>query len=116
MAAGKLDITIEEGADFFLFLTWLDNDGNAKDISSYTARMKIKESVVDAGEIDNLTSGTGEITLGGTAGTIQIDIAAGVTANYDFDWGVYDLELISAGGVVTRLIEGAVKFSREVTT
>ena len=113
MSAGKLDITIEEGADFFLHLTWLDNSGVAVNLTSYSAAMKIKEAV-GGSEIDNLTSTT-EITLGGSAGTIQVDVGEAVTALYNFEWGVYDLWVKSSGGVVTRIVEGAVKFSREVS-
>ncbi len=112
MAAGKLDIVIEEGADFSMTLTWLDNAGAAVDITGYTARMKVKEAVGGT-LIQSLTDGSG-ITLGGTAGTVVIAMTAVQTAGYDFDWGVYDLELVT-GGVVTRLVEGAVKFTREVT-
>ena len=113
MSAGKLDIVIEEGSDFFLHLTWLDNAGAAHDLSGYSAAMKIKEAVAGT-EIDNLVSGT-EITLGGAAGTIQVDIGGSVTAAYSFDWGVYDLWVDDGSGVVTRIVEGAVKFSREVS-
>ena len=113
MSAGKLDIVVEEGADFFLHLTWLDNSGSAIDLTGYSAAMKIKEAVGGA-LIDDLTSSL-EITLGGSAGTIQVDIGGSVTAAYDFDWGVYDLWVDDGSGVVTWIVEGAVKFSREVS-
>ena len=114
MSAGKLDIVVEEGADFFLHLTWLDNSGDAIDLTGYSAAMKIKEAVGGT-LIDNLITGSSEITLGGSAGTIQVDIGASVTAAYDFDWGVYGLWVDDGSGVVTRIVEGSVKFSREVS-
>lgn len=113
MAAGKLDITIEEGAQFKLIIVWRNSTGAVINTSSgYTARMKIRESTTGT-EIDELLSGA-EIALG--ASNIVITITGTVTAGYDFDWGVYDLEVeLTSGTVITRLLQGAVKFDREVT-
>jgi hypothetical protein len=58
------------------------------------------------------------ITLGGAAGTVTLALTpaqtAALAATADFDL-VYDLELVSGGAVVTRLLEGRVKVAREVT-
>lgn len=113
MSAGVYDITIEQGATFALTLTWLDTDGVTPiNLTGYTARMKIKKSVGGT-EIASLTNASG-ITLGGVAGTIAILIADTATAAYTFKRAVYDLELVN-GSTVTRLIEGNVILSREVT-
>jgi hypothetical protein len=63
----------------------------------------------------NLTTENGGITLGGAAGTIAIVAAATSTGDITFKRGVYDLEMISASGIVTRLIEGVVTVTPEVT-
>jgi hypothetical protein len=62
-----------------------------------------------------LTSSNGGITLGGSAGTIALNIAASVTANFIAGDYVYDLELNAANGTVTRLIEGKFNVTPEVT-
>lgn len=110
--AGNYDLTIEQGADFDATFTWKDDSDALIDLTGYTARMKIKTAV--GGEtIASLTSAAG-ITLGGAAGTIAVHIAATDTAAYSFPRAVYDLELVS-GASVTRLLEGNVRLSREVT-
>jgi hypothetical protein len=48
------------------------------------------------------------------SGSIDVLMSAQVTEDFNFDTGVYDLELYS-GSVVERLLEGKVKISREVT-
>jgi len=121
MAAGKYSMLIEQGATLDLSLLYKDSNNVAIDLTNYSARMKIRSGYAD----DNPTTyfsltttldadGTG-ITLGGTAGTIGIFISATKTAAQSFDTAYYDLEIESSNGVVTRLLEGTVKLSKEVT-
>ena len=115
MAAGKYDITIEQGADLDLDIDYKDSAGSLLALGTgYSAAMKIKESVGGA-EIASLDSGSG-ITLTSTSPNINIKIAYGTTANYDFDNAVYDLELTNTlADTKSRILEGRVILSREVT-
>lgn len=117
MPAARRNIVIEKGATFNPVWTWyLEDENGVKtpvDITGYLARMKIKDDY-GGNVILSLLSGA-EISLGGTAGTITFDVSAAVTEAIPNDTGVYDLELESPSGVVTRLIQGKVKFSEEVT-
>lgn len=115
MAAGVYNITIEQGSTFTLNLTWKDSSGAAINITGYTARMQVRKSVDAASTTLSLTSGAGDITLGGAAGTISITVSAASTASIASGNYVYDLELVSGAGVVTRLLQGAVTVSPEVT-
>lgn len=56
------------------------------------------------------------IVLGGTAGTIVISLSDEVTADLTPATYVYDLELTSSTGDVTRLLQGAFIVDAEVTT
>jgi hypothetical protein len=85
-----------------------------KNLTSWTARMHIREELEDTVTIDELVSPT-DITISTNDAKITITIAASVTEDYDFDKAVYDLELVDAGGNVTRLVEGEIEFRREVT-
>lgn len=85
-------------------------------LASYTARMQVRSSQEANTTILDLDTGLkGGITLGGSEGTILIEVSATATAALNFASAVYDLELISPGGVVTRLLEGRVKLRKEVT-
>lgn len=114
MPAGKQNITVERGATFETVVTWRDSNGNPVNITSYTARMQCRRSVEADDTLFSLTDAAG-LTLGGTAGTITVSLTAAETTAIEAASGVYDLELVSPGGVVTRLLEGAVTFSPEVT-
>tara|TARA_R110000868_G_scaffold19150_4_gene82786 strand:+ start:5585 stop:5935 length:351 start_codon:yes stop_codon:yes gene_type:complete len=115
MAAVNYDITIEQGATFQLNLVWKDPNGTAINLTGYTARMQVREKVTSTTALISLTTENGGITLGGAAGTIAVVAAATATDDITVKRGVYDLELISSGGIVTRLIEGCVTISPEVT-
>lgn len=86
------------------------------DISGYTARMTIKNKVGGT-VLLQLDSGLiGGITLNNASKAIQLQISAAQTAALAFSSGVYDVELVSPLGVVTKLLGGAVTLSPEVTT
>lgn len=113
MLAKKRNLTIEQGATFTENLRWKDSAKNGFDLSSYTARLQIRTDVDSATTILDLTSGGGEIVLG-VKGTIDITVSSAVTTGLTPQNAVYDLEL-EALGVVTRLTEGKVTITPEVT-
>lgn len=113
---GVLNMDCYQGANFDYTLTW-KSAGVAVNLTGYTARMQVRESYDAGSAIMSLTSGTG-IALGGTAGTITITAAATATAALDGTPNkqhIYDLELVSGAGVVTRLVEGNFTIHPEVT-
>ena len=111
--AGSYNFTIEQGATFNLLMTW-KIDNVAVNLTGYTARLQARSDVDETETILSLTTGAG-ITLGGAAGTITLDQTATQTALLPKGEYVYDLELQSSGGVVTRLLQGELNISAEVT-
>lgn len=114
MAAADYDLLIEQGATFTLSIVWKDNANAPINITGYSARMQIRKTYDDTPSISLTSAVGGGIVLGGVSGTIDITIAASVTDDITILRGKYDLELELAG-VVTRLIQGTVCISREVT-
>lgn len=115
MASEIYDITIEQGATFPLSLVWKDSLGVPVNLTGYTARMQLRETYTSATPIFDLTSAGGAIVLGGALGTIVVTASATITGAITIKRGVYDLELTSPLGVVTRLIEGTAYITPEVT-
>lgn len=115
MPAANYEIMIECGATFRLALTWHAPDGTPINLTGWSARMQIRHRRTDAIPLVSLMSPSGGIVLGGTAGTINITITADDTADLTAKSGVYDLELVSPAGEVTRLVQGPVAISPEVT-
>jgi hypothetical protein len=113
---GKLDLKLYQGATFNYELTWTAA-GSAVDLTSYDARMQVRDSYGAPTVVFNLTAGSG-IALGGTAGTIALEIDAADTTGLGYNSVqsfVYDLELESSSGFVTRLVEGGFTIFPEVT-
>jgi hypothetical protein len=107
-------ITIEQGSTFSLSINWTDSAGDTIDLTTYTARMKGRAD----NESDVLFSWTDatEITLAATNPNVLITIDATTTAGYTAPLlGVYDLELVSGSGVVSKILKGRLRIDREVT-
>jgi hypothetical protein len=114
MPAASNNLLVEQGATFAQEVTWLADDV-AVNLTGYTARMMLRPSAASETITITLTTENGRITLGGTAGTIDLLISAADTAAITAGRYLYDLELISAGGIVTRLIQGIATVSAEIT-
>lgn len=110
---GTYKITAPQGATFDRQFT-LTIGGTAVDLSGYHAAMQIRETHETETPIISLTQGTG-ITLGGTAGTILVEISAATMGSAEPAQYVYDLELVGSTGTVTRLLEGDFTITPEVT-
>jgi hypothetical protein len=108
------DLCIPAGATFSRVIRW-KADGANVNLSGYTARMQIRPTAASATTTLSLTTENSRIALGGTAGTITLSISATDTAAIAAGRYVYDLELVSAGGIVTRLLQGIVTVSANVT-
>ena len=140
MAAGKYDITIEQGSTFELSITYKNPSGIAFDmlstVNGYTVRTKIKDSS-DGSDIlsvtavyntadtpaSNFNSNTSVIQLDGTgigqntnkSPNIRLVIPPVVTDSFSFERGVYDIEVENSSGSVERILEGRVKLSKAIT-
>ena len=108
-------ITIEQGSTFSLSLNWTNSSDETIDLTSYSARMKGRSDNESSAEIFSLTDAS-EITLAATDPNVIITIPATTTATYEAPLlGVYDLELVSDSGFVTKLLKGRLRIDREVT-
>lgn len=123
MTAAKQNITIEQGATWGDVLTIYQSAPSGTpmadlvplDLTGYDVRMHIRANVADADPLIALTNANGRIAVTPADGIIRRTIAAADTALLAFDFGVYDLEIESPDGTVTRLLQGRVSLSPEVT-
>lgn len=116
MPAGIWNIVADQGATFQRVVTWKDKDGNAQNLTDFTARMQVRDTTDDTdGAVLSLTTANSRITLGGVAGTIALLVDATTMAAIPAEQYVYDMELVSSAGVVTRLVQGTFVVTPEVT-
>lgn len=114
MTPGSHDFVIPMGATLNHPMT-VDINGVLLDLTDYTARMQARVSYASGTTVLNMTTANSQIVLGGTAGTIVLKLTASQTAALTAGVYVYDLELVSPSGEVTRLLEGTITVTPEVT-
>lgn len=112
--AKQHDFTIDQGSDWTRTITWKIGS-TPVNLTGYTARLKAKTSYSKDNAIINLTTENGGITLGGEAGTITLNLNNLATAAFGFTRLVYDLELVSPGGIVKRFLQGIITLDVEAT-
>jgi hypothetical protein len=125
MAAGTFSFTIEKGTTFSLPITWYSTppdpiaeppvEGVPINLTGFTARMQVRATIDSPTILHSFTTENGGIVLGGAAGTVTLQASATITAGWSWTQGVYDLEIVSAGGIVTRLLKGTITLDPEVT-
>lgn len=115
MPAAKLKLKIEQGATFRQSLDWSAN-GSPVNLTGYTARMQMRNPIDSPVIIHELTTENGGINFSDVQnGQIELFISATNTSAFAFDSCVYDLEMVASNGDVTRLLEGEISLSKEVT-
>lgn len=85
------------------------------DLAGFTARMQVRASAAATATLLELTTENSRIVLDNTAKTITLTVDATTTAALAAITGVYDLELVSSGGVVTEVLKGTMTIGAEVT-
>jgi len=129
-STGTYNLCINQGATYSVTFVW--NTGSScsctngcscgcsssltpVNLTGFTAAMQIRQTVQSSTILYTASTTGGQIVLGGTAGTIALTIPAADTSGFSWIRGVYDMNLTSSGGIVTRLIQGNVIVSPEVT-
>jgi hypothetical protein len=114
----EADICIFQGATFNQTLFYETGEPSAPvNLAGYTAKMQIRSKPESKAVILELSTaaGNGRIILNESTGSIQLLISASDTASLSVcDKAVYDLELYN-GAVTTRILQGNVIISPEVT-
>jgi hypothetical protein len=113
MIPGKYNMVCPQGSTFNKQLTYSINDVPVN-LTGYTARMQVREKHTSTTAQLALNTENGGVILGGSLGTITININASSTSALVAKDYVYDLEIVSAG-TVTRIIEGKFIVTPEVT-
>lgn len=85
------------------------------DLDGFTAAAQVRASVESTEILLSLTTENGGIVLNNVTKTITLQRPAAITAELEWTDGVWDLEVTSAGGIVTPVAYGSVTVVPEVT-
>lgn len=111
----RFDIVVDTGSDQ-VFIFEIVNTGNQEPVltDGYTARMQVRPYIGSKVVVDELTTENGRLEFVAD-GQLKVLMSNEATDAYRFDKGVYDIEIISPEGVVTRVVEGRVVARHGVT-
>lgn len=117
--AGQYDILADQGATLQRVIIWNQPGATPSpvNLTGFSAKMQVRPSAGSPILILELSTADGRITLGGTNGTVTLEVDAVTMAAVPAGGYKYDLYLLSgdATPVETRLIEGSFKVKAEVT-
>lgn len=125
MAAGNLNIAIEQGATFSMTLFLKDELDAALDLTGHTFRGQVRLSLADAAPLGAFSFTVLDQTQVGTKGKVEVVMSATVTAQLPTAKSgpgqrkdvsaLYDIESETLSGVVRRWLQGVATISPEAT-
>lgn len=113
--AAVYNTTIDQGADWYINFTYQQPAGTPVNITGYTAALQVRTSPLAKTTVLSLTNGSG-ITITGATGLLACRATAAQTTLIAPGRYVYDIEITApVTGVVTRICEGTINVSPQVT-
>lgn len=104
------DFDIDKGSTFRRNLTIVDNNKTPLNLTQYTIKGQLRKNYTSLEFVDFEI-----IILNATTGKILLTLADDVTDLLIFPKYVYDVEIISPVGITTRILEGSLTISPNVT-
>ena len=126
MAAGRYNFVVEQGSQHAVTFRYKLSSGSYQSLTDWRVRMSVKDHITDTAYVYQATSNAAVDTgysahftiptqTGEAIGEFTLTIPDGATTAFDFNQGVYDLELVSPSAVVTRILEGKFKIKLQVS-
>jgi len=105
--ATKVNFLIDQGTSFETSINLNDDDGNPIDLTGYTVAGQMRKAYSS----QNYVAFTANLELG----ILNLALSSNATNNLAAGRYVYDVELTDQNGLVTRLLEGIITVTPQVT-
>lgn len=117
------DITADQGSSIQINFALTNQVGAPLDLSGYTLRLQVRKSYADSSTLINATLANGKLVwVSQAGGTFYLLLSPTDTNSVRFPTdtpelleAVYDLEIESPTGFVSKPVRGAFNLNREVT-
>ena len=111
--AAIANLTVDQGTSFTSDVTVKDANGNAFNLTGYTANAKMAKGFASTRTRTTITT---TVAADATTGVVTLSLTSTVTAGLDAERYVYDLEITqTSSGNVTRVIEGIITVRPQVS-
>jgi uncharacterized protein YbcV (DUF1398 family) len=105
------ELTVDQGSTFETTLDLVNDDGSAINVANYLFSGQIRKSYYSANATANLT-----ITIVNAAnGNVNISLNAATTTNIKAGRYLYDVKMTDVANTVTRVVEGIITITPQVT-
>lgn len=105
------ELTIDQGATFESNIELTNDDGTAINVANYIFSSQIRKSYYSSNATANLV-----VTVNNPAsGNVKLSLDAANTANIKAGRYLYDLKMVTSVGVTSRVIEGIITVTPQVT-
>lgn len=104
------NLTVDQGTDFDASVDVIDAYGSAVDLSAYTANGQVRKTYRSLTAVDFVITKDASSSY-----TLDISLTADQTNAMKPGRYVYDVEVVSPAGQVTRVIEGQLELTPSVT-
>jgi hypothetical protein len=105
----KANLLIDQGADFSTEIEVLDDDGNVVDLTGFSGAAQMRKHYTSSTAINF------NVSINASGGTVILSMNAATSNVVTPGRYVYDCELTSSSNVVSRLVEGIVTVTPQVT-
>ena len=115
MAAARVDVTVEQGADYRQTFPIADDAVTPAELAGATAVMQFRTQVGDPTALLTLTTLNGGLVVDAAGRAITASVGWATTEALLAGSGVYDVKLLTASGKHKRTHQGAFAVSPAVT-
>lgn len=105
------ELNLDQGTTFRTTLDLTNDDGSTINVAGYTFASQIRKSYFSSNATANLTI----TTIDAANGKVALSMTAAETANVKPGRYLYDFKMTSNTNVTTRVIEGIITVSPQVT-
>jgi hypothetical protein len=105
----KANLLIDQGTDFSTDIDVLDDANEPVNLAGYSGAAQMRKHYTSS------TSTAFTVAINASGGTVTLSMNATTSANVAPGRYVYDCELTSSSNVVSRLVEGIVTVTPQVT-
>lgn len=99
------DLHAKAGDTFVLPVEYLADDDTPIDLTGYTAELSIARSAGDTNAF-SYTDSDASVSIDGPNGTINIEIPRSETRLWNAGKYIYEITIVSGGGIATTLADG----------
>jgi len=105
----KANLQIDQGANFSTEIDVLDDNGDIVNLTGYTGAAQMRKHYTSS------TATNFTVAINASGGTVTLSMNAATSANVTPGRYVYDCELTNSSNIVSRLVEGIVTVTPQVT-